>query len=116
MAALDDETQIRTLLAPLGRVEPVTLPRKRRSRRPALIGGLLALAILASGVAIADGVNPFAGIGAANHARRSQDALPPAALAFIKRSNAHFATIKNGSRLLPDTPRLLDTLPSGTRL
>ena len=116
MSALDEDAQVHALLAPLARVEPVTLAREKRSRRPALIAGLLALLLLAAGVAIADGVNPFAGIGAADHAQRSQDVLPPAAVAAIERSNMRVATIGNGSHLLPATARLLDTLRSGTRI
>lgn len=117
MAAPDDEAQIRALLAPLGRVEPVTLLPRKSSRRAVLIGGLLALAILASGVAIADGVNPFVGIGAANHAQRSQDVLPAAVVAEIRRSNARGETIVGyRMHMLPNTARLLDTLSSGTRI
>jgi hypothetical protein len=112
-----NDTQLRALLAPLSRVEPVALPQEKRRRRPALVGGLVALVVLASGVAIADGINPFAGIGAANHAQRSQDVLPAAVVAEIKQSNARGATIVGyRMHMLPNTARLLDTLSSCTRI
>jgi hypothetical protein len=130
MTLLDDEIQVRELLAPLNRVEPVTLPRRKRTRRPVLIAGFLAAALLATGVAIAEGVNPFAGIGAADHAQTPQDVLDPATAALIQSYNAVVAAqiqshnAHAGSncsqlfpdsslQLLPDTARLIGQLPSG---
>jgi len=83
MSLLDDETQVRELLAPLRRVEPVTMPQERRSRRRLFIVGILAVALLATGVAIAAGFDPFAGIGAADRAQGPDDILDPAIVARI---------------------------------
>jgi hypothetical protein len=115
MAAPDDETQIRALLAPLERVEPVTLPRRKRGRRAALIGGLVALAVVASGVAFADGVNPFAGIGAANHRQHTQDVLNPAVVAKLQSYNARAGRFSPGT-ILPNTSRFLGQLTSGRNI
>ncbi len=117
MTSIDDDTRLRALLAPLATVEPVTRTSRRRNRR--ILGAALIAAALtvAGGAALGDGFNPFAGIGAANHARRSQDVLPAAVVAEIERSNARGATIVGyRMHMLPNTARLLDTLSSGTRI
>jgi hypothetical protein len=127
MIVYDDETWVRDLVAPLNRLEPVPLPirdSKRRPlfRRPIVVAGLVAAALaVAAGVAIADGVNPFAGIGTANHAQTAQDALPPSIVAQIQNTNAESARAEAGhpypmGSLLPDTARLVDQLASGSRV
>jgi hypothetical protein len=111
MSLLDDEMHLRELLAPLNRVEPVTLARRKPNRRRVLIVGVLATALLAAGVAIAAGLDPFAGIGAASHAQTPRDVLAPAVLAPFNRANRNFS----GS-LVPESPRLLGRLTSGRRI
>ncbi|HUO71696.1 MAG TPA: hypothetical protein VMU39_13055 [Solirubrobacteraceae bacterium] len=70
------------------------------------------MALLATGVAIAAGVNPFAGIGAADHAQVPQDILDPAVVAQIQSHNEQTGALSPGS-LLPDTSRLLGQLTDG---
>jgi hypothetical protein len=135
MSFYESELEMRKLLAPLSRVEPVAVLGKKRSRRPVLVAGFVAAALLATGIAVADGVNPFAGIGAANHAQTSRDVLYPAVVARIRATNAEIARLEAAHAahpspmgpynfdlvirrivLLPDTARLLGVLPSGRRV
>lgn len=112
MNLLDDEAQVRELLAPLNRIEPVKLLQERRSRRPVLITGLIAVALLATGVAIAAGFDPFAGIGTADHPQRPQDVLAPNIVARFDAFNARAGL----GRILPASERLLGQLASGRRI
>ena len=99
----------------LNRVEPVTLPQKRRRRRTGLVVGFTAAALLGTGVAIAAGVNPFAGLGTARHAQASQDVLDPTVLARI----ASFSRANGGSSLgslVPESSRLLGQLSGGRNI
>jgi hypothetical protein len=112
MSLLDDEAQVRELLAPLNRVEPVTLLQEGRSRRSVLIAGILAVALLAVGAAIAAGFDPFAGIGAADHTQKPQDALPARGVERLDSFNERAGL----GRLLPHTSRLLGQLASGRRI
>ena len=77
-----------------------------------------ALLLAGTGVAIADGINPFAGIGAANHSQSAQDVLDPASLTLVERFNSTAArqashTGVAAMTVLPDTARLVGQLPSG---
>jgi hypothetical protein len=112
MSLLNDEAQVRALLAPLDRVEPVKLPERSRSRRSVLIAGLIAVALLATGLAIAAGFDPFTGIRAAHHSQKPQDVLAPNIVARVDSPNAraHLGT------LIPASSRLLGQLVSGRRI
>lgn len=112
MNLLDDEAQVRELLAPLSRVEPVMLPHERRSRRRVLIVGLVTVTLLATGVAVAAGFNPFAGIATANHPQKPQDVLAPNILAQVDAPNERAGL----GRVLPASTRLLGQLASGRRI
>lgn len=126
MTLLEEEAQLRELLAPLSRIEPVTLParKRRRSRRPALIAGFLAAALLTTAAAIADNVNPFTriaafvGIGAADHAQTPHDVLDSTAAAQVQKLNdgltrSHGVFPGPTPQVLPDTARLIGQLPDG---
>ena len=114
MTVIDDETRVRELLAPLAAVEPVGRTSRRRNRR--MIGAaLVAAALTAGGAAIAGGVNPFAGIGAADHPQTGADVLDPATAGTIEQMNAHSDSRFSGGRLLPATARLVGELSSGNR-
>lgn len=116
MSRLEDDARLRELLAPLDRVEPVTLTEQRRSRRAPFIAAILVVAVLAVGVAIAAGFDPLVGIGAADHAQRPQDVLPAA---IVKQLGSPFAPAGAPpviGTLLPKTSRLLGRLPSGRRI
>jgi hypothetical protein len=122
MTLLEEEAQMRELLAPLSRVESVSLPARKRHRyrRPAVIAGFLAAAFLATGAAIADvnpftGIAAFVGIGAADHAQTSQDVLDPTAAALVQKFNERLT--RSGLRqALPDTARLVGQLPDGHKI
>jgi hypothetical protein len=101
--SLLDEAQVRELLSPLNRVGPVKLPRRKANRRRALIVGLLAALLLATGVAIAAGLDPFAGIGAARHAQKPRDVLAPGVVAHYNQANGKLSQgilVVNSSRRL----------------
>jgi hypothetical protein len=102
----DDELQLRELLAPLTRVEPVALRHRKPSRRRVLIIGFLVAALLATGVAIAAGLDPFAGIGAADRAQGPRDVLDPAIVARIDSR----ALLPEAGRLRLDSSRFLGRL------
>ena len=112
MNLLDHEAQVRELLAPLNRVEPVSLPPRKANRRRVLIVGLPATLLLATGVAIAAGLNPFAGIGAARHAQKPQDVLAPA---IVGRYN-HVIGMRSHGVLVASSSRLLGRLTSGHKI
>ena len=60
MTSLDQDDQLRRLLAPLAAIEPVTLRPDRNRRGRTIVAGLLTAALIATGVAVAAGLNPFA--------------------------------------------------------
>jgi hypothetical protein len=67
---------VTTLLAPLDRIEPVTLAGRRRARRRRLlVCAAVVVGILVTGVAVADSLNPLRGIGAADRPKRAGDTL-----------------------------------------
>ena len=74
---------------PLGRRTGVLadLPWRKSATRRVTIAGLVAAVLVATGVAIAAGFNPFAGIGAANHPQTATDVLSPAVAAEIRTHN-----------------------------
>lgn len=115
MTMIDDETRLRELLAPLATVEPVI--RRTKRRRPLILVAAVALAALtaAAGIALAAGLNPFAGIRAADHPRGTNDVLSPAVLAEIASVNAVRDRLAAG-QLLPDSARLVTQLSGGDRI
>jgi hypothetical protein len=125
---VDDQTQLRerstrreqilALIRAKQTVEPGVPLRRTWSRRPMLIAGFLAAALLITGVAIADGVNPFAGIGAADRAQTPQDLLSPVLIQHVDYHLARFPALTGlpAPQLVPDSARLLSQLPSGTSI
>jgi hypothetical protein len=110
----DEEAAIRSLLAPFARVTPVT--RQRRSRRPLLIVLAVVVALLAAGgIAAANGLGPFAGIGAADHPPTTSDALDPAMRKTIARINGRGSFGPTGG-LIAHSARLVTQLDSGRRI
>ena len=110
---------VRTILAPLARVEPVTLEeaRRHRRRRTALLFAVAAAAVGLAGAAIASGVGPFPGIAAANHPARPSDAPGPGVVDQLRADQlpAGDPLDQIGSRRL-GSARLVGTLPSGRRV
>jgi hypothetical protein len=69
MTGHSDEAKVAELLAPLRRLEPppFTAPAgpRQRVRRPVLVAAIVAIALVLTGVAIADGFGAFTGISSA---------------------------------------------------
>jgi hypothetical protein len=111
----DEEAIVRALLAPLRAVDAVPLPRRvpRRRTRPLVVLGIAAcVAAIAAGIAVAAGVNPFAGIGQADHPQTAQDVLSSAAAAQLQANVAPGGHDPNGVWVL-SSARLVGALPSG---
>jgi hypothetical protein len=114
-AHLDEEQSIRTLLAPFERLEPATLGGRRSRRcRTAYVAAALAV-VACAGVAVADSVNPLAGIGAANHARTPADVLDQSAQDQVRSAKAPNGFDPIGGQLT-GAARLVGTVPSGRRI
>ena len=87
----------------------------RRRRRGRLVAAAGVTVLLFAGAAYAAGLNPFAGIGAADRPQRPGDALDPTAAAAVQQINAHMPYGPPG-KLLPDSARLVSRLASGARI
>jgi hypothetical protein len=119
MTVRDDE-RLRALLSPLAAVEPAKRrTRKRRIRIPVV--ALAAAVFVVGGAALAGGVNPFAGIGAADHPRGTRDIPDPTVERIVRLVNgAAAAMAAHGGRptlrLIPGSARLIRTLPAAGRV
>ena len=113
MAAVShEEERIRELLAPLDRVDTVTLRRTRaRRRRWTLAVALGIAALVGGGVAFATRIGPFSGISAAGHPQRAHDVLDPAVVAQLRADEAPGGD-QIGTRDI-ESARLVGSLPSG---
>jgi hypothetical protein len=135
MTVRDDESWMRDLLAPLHRLEPVSLTSagarrpRRLARRATVVASLILTSLaVAAGIAFASGTNPFssiaafAGIGAADHARGPSDVVTGPQIARMVRNYNRLEALMSRhtgtppAHLLPDTARLIGSLPSGLRL
>ena len=113
MAAVShEEERIRELLAPLDRVDAVTLRRTRVRRTWLTLAVALGVALLiGGGVAFATGIGPFSGLSAADRPQRAQDVLDPAVVAQLRADEA-----PGGDQIGTHdirSARLVGTLPSG---
>ena len=109
----DDLVSLEELRSVLGAYAGPAEPRRRvatrRPRvRPALVVAVAALAFVVAGVAIADGLGAFDGIGAAQHPRTGADVIDPATWDAIEHGSM---PIPRG--LLFDTARRVGQLPGG---
>jgi hypothetical protein len=108
------EELVRRLLAPLDRVEPVTLvsnDRGRRRRRSLALA--VAFVVGAGGLAAAAVSGPLSGVFSAAHPRSAADVLDPGTAAMLRSDEVRGDAI--GVRLL-DQSRLLGTLPMRRRV
>jgi len=87
--------------------------RRRRSRR--LLAAAAVAILVFAGAAYAAGLDPFAGIGAADRPSQPSDALDPAVVAAIEQINSGPAFGPTG-KLVPESARLVDRLASGARI
>lgn len=104
-------------------------PRERRARRrlgrwrPVLVAAAGVAALAAASVAISAGFGAFNGISSAQQTQTGAGVLPPVVLAQVKQMNAQ-ATEQNQAAdarfeiplLLPDTARVLGTMPDGSKV
>jgi hypothetical protein len=112
--AFDEDAALRELLAPLATVQPAV--RRQRRRRPLTVAIAVAVAVLALvGIAAADGLGPFAGIGAADHPSTPNDALDPRLQSMIGRINAR-GWIGPTGQLVADSVRFVSQLDGGQRI
>ena len=110
-----EEERIRELLAPLDRVDAVSLRRSRRRRMWLMLAVALGLVVLVGGgVAFATRIGPFSGISAADHPQRTQDVLNPAVVAQLRTDEAPGGD-QIGTHDLRSA-RLVGSLPSGRRV
>lgn len=116
MAAVShEEERVRELLAPLDRVDAVTLRRRRVRRTWLTLAVALGVALLiGGGVAFATRIGPFSGISAADHPRRAQDVLDPAVVAQLRADEAPGGD-QIGTRDI-DSARVVGSLPSGRKV
>jgi hypothetical protein len=119
MIGYSDDAKMMELLAPLRRLEPVPfsmqpVSERRLLRKPVLVAAVLLFALALTGVAIADGVGAFNGIGAAQHPQSAADLLGPQELSpdcsSAVASPSAFCNLDLGSA------RLVRTLPSGRKV
>lgn len=115
--ALQEEQLVTSLLAPFGRIEPVTLGARRRTpRRRLLTYAVLAVALIVSGLALAGSLNPLRGIGVADHPQAPSDALDENAQAQLRADLVPPGGVDQIGGRLTGFSRLVGTLPSGRRV
>ncbi len=89
--------------------------RRLRRMRPVLVVGVTVAALAGTGVAVAAGLGAFNGISAAQGTQTGASVLPSAILAQVKEMNAQHASVSAAiPQLLPDTARVLGTMPDGS--
>lgn len=121
MSYYDEDAKLAELLAPLRRIEPLPFAgpaaaQGRWIRRPVFVAGVVVLVLALTGFAVAAGLGPFNGISAAQNTRVGTDVLPPGLLAQIEQMNATNAKLHAPDYLLPDTARVLGTMPDGSKV
>jgi hypothetical protein len=110
------DARLAELLAPLHRLEPVAISERPARRLPvgAVAAGAVVVAVLTlAGVAIADGLGAFNGIGAAQHPRTGADVIDPATRAYMECETGGTPCMPVIHGLLFDTARIVGRLPSG---
>lgn len=97
---------------------PVPPPQtfRRRRRRSLVLVGVAAAVLGIGGIAAAEGVGPFAWIGAADHPSTTSDIPTGTIVAKIRQLNSDWLKNTAGGQLLVDTTRLVATLESGRRI
>jgi hypothetical protein len=108
---------VATLLAPLSRIEPVTLAGRRRARRRRLlVCAAVVVGILVTGVALAGSLNPLRGIGAADREQRASDTLDADVQAQLRADSPPSGGVDQIGPRRTDSARFVGTLPSGRKV
>ena len=119
MIGYSDDAKVLELLAPLRRLEPVpfSVPDRtvRRLRRPVLVVAVVVVALALTGVAIANGVGAFKGIGAAERSQSGSDVLDPR-LTRSCPSDLSRSIYDPFCHFVPTSVRLISTLASGRKV
>jgi hypothetical protein len=89
-----------------GMLQRFTPDQRPRRRRAIVVASLAITAFAAAGVAVAKGIDPFGGIGAADRRKGVQDGLEPAVAAWIERHNASVDQINARAGRKATIPRL----------
>lgn len=119
MTGYTDDAKVLELLAPLGRIEPLPFaePESRhRLWKSILVAAVVAVALGLAGVAIADGLGAFNGIGAAQHPPTGADVIDPATRAYMECNTGATPCMPVIHGLLFDTARVVGQLPSGQNI
>ena len=122
MTGYSDDAKVMELLAPLRRLEsvPFAVPerddRRLLLRRPVLIAAIVVAALALRGVAIANGVGAFNGIGSAQRPQTGADALDPKDLPPDCGSGSPAAAHSPFCHLILGSARLVRTLPGGDKV
>jgi hypothetical protein len=115
-----DGDQLRALLAPLDRLEPALRGdrQRRRNRRGRLtLCAAAGVALLAlAGAAIGSGIDPFAGISAADHPATPEDVVPPDVVTQLRTDEPPAGAVDSIGLHRVDSSRLVGTLPSGRKI
>ncbi len=122
MTGYSDDARVMELLSPLRRVEPLPFVGSERPERrpllrtPVLVASVVAVALVLTGVAIADGLGAFDGISAAQHPRTGADVIDPATRAYMECETSVKPCMPVIRGLLFDTARVVGHLPSGQNI
>jgi hypothetical protein len=115
-----DDDQLRALLAPLDRLEPALRgdrQRRRNSHRRLVLfaaGGVAVLAL--AGAAIGSGMDPFAGIAAADHPATPDDVVGPDVVTQLRTDEPPAGAVDSIGLRRVDSSRLVGNLPSGRKI
>lgn len=90
----------------------IPLFQRPRSWRPVVVVAVAVTALAGTGVAIADGLGAFNGIGAAQHPQTGADVIDPATRAYME-GGSNMPIIGG---LLFDTARVVGQIPSGQNI
>lgn len=118
MTDYGDDVKMLELLAPLRRLEPVPFtpgrPTERRLRRPVPAVAVVFIALALTGVAIANGLGAFNGIGSAQRAQNGSDVLDSRVTQSCRSDPASF--YDPFCHLVPSSVRLIGRLASGRKI
>ena len=118
MTGYSDEAKVMELLTPLRRLQSVPFtprqPAERRLRRPVLVAAVVFIALALTGVAIANGIDAFNGIGSAQRSQNGSDVLDSRITKSCGSDSVSF--YDPFCHLEPSSVRLVGRLASGRKV